>query len=229
MTRRVTTRSALALSALLAVGCAPEQRSSERGDPRLIEVDGISITFEELQPYFDWLTRYRPELGVRTKYVWAMREHVLPLKLAEREFAAQRAEQRALADGLCSVATNINELEQRTQLVSDKSRSNLTRQSAMLPVAMFLFDELTLNAVSQPISLPHGYFVVSAYERHESPLVMADYVDALQVGFITHTALEWQLYWTQKRAEIGAQVTFLHPDYRDDMPDWIQPPPAEKP
>ena len=40
--------------------------------------------------------------------------------------------------------------------------------------------------------LPHGIFVVSAYERHESPLVMADYVEALQVGIITHTSLEWQ-------------------------------------
>jgi hypothetical protein len=58
---------------------------------------------------------------------------------------------------------------------------------------------------------------------------MADYVDALQVGFITHSAVEWQQYWRQKREEIGKKVTFLHPDYRDDMPDWIQPPQPENP
>jgi len=226
---RATWQLALGLSALLLAGCEPAAAPTGRDDPRLIEVDGIAVTFDELQPYYDWLTAYRPGLGVRTKYVWAMREHVLPLKLAEREFAAQRAEKLELAEGLCAVATNIRELEQRTELVTDKARSNLTRQSAVLPVAMFLFDELTLNAVSPPIPLPYGFFVVSAYERHDSQLVMADYVDALQVGFITHTALEWQKYWTAKRAEIGARVTFVHPDYRDDMPDWIQVPAPEKP
>ncbi|MCK5944454.1 MAG: hypothetical protein KAI24_20870 [Planctomycetes bacterium] len=225
---RAATRLSAALAlAVLAAGCGPDEDPAP--EPRLLEIDGITITFEELQPYYDWLTSYRPELGVRTKYVWAMREHVLPLKLAQREFAEQRREQLALAEGLCSVATNIQELEQHSQLITDKTRSNLTRQSALLPVAMFLFDELTLNAVSPPIELPHGIFVVSAFERFESQLVMADYVDALQVGFLTHTALEWEQYWRAKRQEIGKQVTFVHPDYRDDMPDWIELPKPNKP
>ncbi|MEC7723952.1 MAG: hypothetical protein VYD05_00460 [Planctomycetota bacterium] len=220
---------AAAAAALTLAACSGGDAPTPEDDPRLIVIDDITVTFEDLQPYYDWLTEFRPGLGVRTKYAWALREHVLPLKLAEREFPAQRAEQRELARGLCSVATNVMELEQRSALIKDKTRSNLTRQSALLPVAMFLFDELTLNAVSQPIELPHGIFVVSAYERHESPLVMADYVDALQVGFITHTSLDWQKYWIDKRAELGRKVTFLHPDYRDDMPDWIQPPQTEKP
>ncbi len=219
--------AALSAAALLS-GCGPTEPDAA-DDPRLIEVDGISVTFAELRPYVDWLTAYRPELGVRTKYMWALREHVLPLKLAQRDFPEQRAEQRELAYGLRSVATNIQELEERSELVRDKSRSNLTRQSALLPVAMFLFEELTLNAVSEPIELPHGFFLVSAYERYESQLVMADYVDALQVGFITHTATQWQEYWSEKRQEIGQKVTFLHPDYRDDMPPWLKAPTEEKP
>lgn len=229
MSTRAPLRCVAALTALMLAACDRGDAPSPAEDPRLIEIDGITITFEDLQPYYDWLTEYRPGLGVRTKYAWALREHVLPLKLAQREFPEARAKQQVLAEGLCSVATNIMELERRSELIKDKTRSNLTRQSALLPVAMFLFDELTLNAVSRPIELPHGIFVVSAYERHESPLVMADYVDALQVGFITHTSLEWQKYWVEKRAELGRKVTFLHPDYRDDMPDWIHPPKPEKP
>lgn len=228
MNARPSILSSTAIAATLLLA-ACDQRPDPRQDPRLIEIDGITITFDELQPYYEWLASYRPELGVRTKYVWAMREHVLQLKLAQREFPEQRAEQKSLAEGLRSVATNIKELEERSKLIEHKSRSNLTRQSALLPVAMFLFDELTLNAVSEPIELPHGFFVVSAFERYESQLVMADYVDALQVGFITHSAVEWQQYWRQKREEIGKKVTFLHPDYRDDMPDWIQPPQPENP
>ena len=229
MTTRPSKSRAAALLALALTACdGGAGMKTAADDARLIEVDGVAVTFAELQPYFEWLTEFRPGLGERTKYTWAMREHVLPLKFAQREFAGERAQQRALAEGLCSVATNIKELEQRAALITDKRRSDLTRQSAALPVAMFLFDDFTLNAVSQPIELPHGFFVVSAYDRHESPLVMADYVDALQVGFITHTALDWQKYWQSKREEIGAKVTFLHPDYRDDMPDWIQPPTPEE-
>ena len=226
MTSRPANTPAATLLALALAAC--DTGAGAADDPRLIAVDGVEVTFAELQPYFEWLTEFRPGLGERTKYTWAMREHVLPLKIAQREFATERAQQRALAEGLCSVATNIKELERRAALITDKRRSDLTRQSAALPVAMFLFDDFTLNAVSQPIELPHGFFVVGAYDRHESPLVMADYVDALQVGFITHTALDWQKYWSTKREEIGSKVTFLHPDYRDDMPDWIQPPTAEE-
>ena len=230
MSGYASNRCAAALCCALALAaCGKGSQAQPADDPRLIEVDGITITFEELQPYYDWLTEVRPGLGVRTKYSWAMQEHVLPLKLAQREFPQQRAQKRALAEGLSSVATNIAELEEHSRLIEDKRRSNLTRQSAMLPVAMFLFDDLTLNAVSPPIELPHGFFLASAYERYESPLVLADYVDALQVGFITHTAVEWQNYWTEKRKEIGAKVTFVHPDYRDDMPEWLQPAQPEKP
>jgi len=232
---RTTTCSLLAIAAtLLLPGC--DQQPDPRKDPRLIEIDGITITFEDLKPYYDWLTAYRPEAGERTKYTWALREHVLPLKLAQREFPKERAEQKKAAESLRSVVTYIQDLEKQSELITNKTRSNLTRQSALLPVAMFLFDDLTinsvdltLNTVSDPIELPHGFFLVSAYERHESQLVMADYVDALQVGFITHTANQWQEYWTQKRQEIGKKVTFLHPDYRDDMPPWIQVPQPEKP
>ena len=219
--------TALFAATLLLAGC--EQPPDPRKDPRLIEVDGLTVTFEELQPYVDWIASFRPAVGERTKFVWALREHVLPLKLAQREFAEERAKQKELADGLRSVATNILELEEHSKLITDKRRSNLTRSTAMLPVAMFLFDELTLNAVSQPIELPHGFFVVSAYERFESQLVADDYIDALQVGFITHTSPDWHKYWNAKRQEIGRKVTFVHPDYRDDMPPWIQVPQPEKP
>ena len=229
MTTRPSKPRAAAMLALALAACdGGAEKKAAADDARLIEIDGVAITFEELQPYFDWLTEFRPGLGERTKYTWAMREHVLPLKIAQREFADERARQRALAEGLCSVATNIKELEQHAALITDKRRSDLTRQSAALPVAMFLFEDLTLNAVSQPIELPHGFFVVGAYDRHEGPLVMADYVDALQVGFITHTALDWHKYWSRKRQEIGSKVTFLHPDYQDDMPDWIQRPTSKE-
>lgn len=218
---------AFATIAMLFAGCSDNAKST-RTDPRLLVVDGIEITFADLQPYVDFLTETRPEAGTKTKYIWAMRDHVLPLKVAQREFPKERAEQRKLAVALRSVSTNIYELEQQAKLITDKTRSNLSRQSAMLPVAMWLFDELNTNAVSPPIELAQGYFLVSSFTLNKSPLVMADYVDALQVGFITHKSKEWREWWDNKKLTLGKKVTFVHPDYRDNIPTWMELPEDKK-
>lgn len=211
---------------LVAGACSEKTKPAE--EKRLLVIDGIEILFDDLQPYFDFLTSYRPEAGKKTKYIWAMRDHVLPVFAARRAFPKERAVMLERANALCSVATNILELEQHSKLIEHKRRSNLTRISAKLPVAMFLFDELMTNAVSQPIEVPAGYFVVGSYDLKTSPLTIADYVDALQVGFVTHTSKEWREWWENEQQRIGGRVTFVHPDYRDDLPRWMTVPKDEK-
>ena len=225
--RGIATIAAIATMAVLANACSSKKHP--KGDPRLLVIDGIEITFAELQPYFDWLTSFRPELGIKTTYIWALRDHILPLKIAQREFAAERQQQLELAQGLRSVSSNIYELEKSAKLINHKTRSNLTRQSAMLPVAMWLFDELHTNAVSPPIELAQGYFVVGSYEFYPSPMTMTQYVDALQVGFVTHTSKKWRVWWENKQLTLGKKVTFVHPDYRDDIPEWMDLPKNKKP
>ena len=209
--------------------CSNDKAVDPKNDPRLLVIDGIEITFADLDPYYEFLTKNRPELGKKTKYVWAMREHVLPLKVAQRAFPKERAEQLARAKDLCEVATNIYELEQQSRLIEHKTRSNLTRQSAMLPVAMFAFEPENTNAVSPPLELAQGYFVVSTYELNESPLEIAGYVDALQVGFVTHTSKVWRTWWEEEQLTMGQKVTFVHPDYRDDLPPWMKLPKDQNP
>ena len=212
----------------LSHSCAQDPKKPPKQDPRLLVIDGIEVTFEDLKPYYDFLTTNRPEAGEKTKYVWALRDHVLPLKVARRAFAKERAEQLSLAEGLCSVATNVYELEEQSKLIEHKTRSNITRQSAMLPVSLFVFDPANTNAVSPPIELPQGYFVVGTFDLKEGPLVMTDYVDCLQVGFVTHTSLAWRTWWEEEQQRIGSKVTFVHPDYRDDLPPWIKVPKDKK-
>ena len=225
--RGIATIAAIATMAVLANACSSKKHPKD--DPRLLVIDGIEVTFAELQPYFDWLTSFRPELGIKTTYIWALRDHMLPLKIAQREFATERQQQLELAQGLRSVSSNIYELEKRAKLIDHKIRSNLTRQSAMLPVAMWLFDEQHTNAVSPPIELAQGYFVVSSYEFYPSPMAMTQYVDALQVGFVTHTSKKWRVWWENKQLTLGKKVTFVHPDYRDDLPEWMDLPKNKKP
>lgn len=228
--RILRTTLALAIISITSISVGSCTDSSTPTDEnRLIVIDGIEICFDELQPYSDFLDRFRPELGKKTKYIWAMREHILPLKVAQRAFAKERTEQLALAQGLCSVATNIIELAERSSLIQQKRRSNLTRSNSQLPVAMFLFDQTRVGSVSPPLEVPQGYFVVSSYNMSESPLVMADFVDALQVGFVTHTSKEWHDWWESQQQVIGDKVTFVHPDYRDDFPKWVKIPKDQQP
>lgn len=208
--------------ALLTTACGqPEPPPKEE---RLLVIDGIEIRFSDLQPYYDFLKESRPELGVKSTYIWAMRDHVLPVMVARRAFPKERAELLERAQALCSVASNILELEKNSELIVAKTRSNLTRINARLPVAKFLFVEEMTGAVSPPIELPDGYFVVGAYDYNKSQLTIADYVDALQVGFVTHTGKEWVSWWEAEQKRIGDKVTFVHPDYRDNLPKWMKLP-----
>lgn len=227
LARGIATIATIATVAVLADACSG--KPTPKPEARLLVIDGIEITFEELKPYVDWFRAYRPELGIKTTHIWALRDHILPLKVAQRAFPAERAKQLALAEGLCSVSTNIYELEKQSKLINHKTRSDLTRQSAMIPVAMWLFDELNTNAVSAPVELAQGYFVVGSFEYNHSPLVMADYVDALQVGFVTHTSKKWREWWENEQLTMGKKVTFVHPDYRDNLPQWMDPPKDKKP
>lgn len=222
MSRRAQAPRALRLALVAALaGCggkAPEER-------RLLVVDGIEITLADVEPYIAFYDGYLPEGGRKSKALRALEDQVLPLRLAQRAFAPQRAAQRQLAEALCSVATNALELEQQSQQVRDKRRANLTRGTALLPVGMWAFDPTRVGAVSPPLELPHGWFVVGLFDLKESQgLVMDDYVDALQVGFVTHTRIEFDAWYREQQALLADKATFVHPDYEHALPSWLRPP-----
>jgi hypothetical protein len=158
-------------------------------------------------------------------------DHVLPLRLAQRAFAKERSEQRQRAEALRAVATNIEELDRATAQMQSRRRSNVSRNKVHLPVAMFLFDPLNVRGASLPIELPTGWFVVGAYDLIESPAqVLDDYCDALQVGFVTHTADQWRTWYDAQRQDLATKVTWVDPAWANALPDWIQPPkPKDKP
>ena len=224
MTHRADRRRGARVALLCALALAGCSEPDPRNDPRLLVLDGIEIRFDELEPYVAFLDSFRPEGGRKTKVMLALTEHVLPLRLARRAFPAEREEQRRRAEALAAVADNVAELERQSALVEHKRRSALTRMKALLPVAMFLFDPLTRGAVSPPIEVPQGWFVVGAFDYQESPIALADHVDALQVGFVTHTSRQWTEWIEAEQQRIGAKATFVHPDYREMMPAWIEPP-----
>ncbi|MBL8754861.1 MAG: hypothetical protein JNK15_16265 [Planctomycetes bacterium] len=192
---------------------------------KLLVIDGIEITHRDVAPYVVWLDSYLPEGGLKAKVRRALDDHLLPVRVAQRSFAKERAEQRQRADALRSVATNIEELDRATAQMASRRRSNVSRSKVHLPVAMFLFDPLNVRGTSQPIELPMGWFVVGAFDLVESPAQMLDdYCDALQVGFVTHTADQWRTFYDAQRLELAAKVTWVDPAWVSALPDWIKPP-----
>ncbi|MBL9077326.1 MAG: hypothetical protein JNL08_07480 [Planctomycetes bacterium] len=213
----------LPLAAALGLAACSD-RPPAPADDRLLVVDGITITLAEVEPYVAFLDAAVPEAGRKTKIRRIVDEHLLPLRLAQRAFAARRAELREQAAALCGIATNSSELERVAPMQGDRTRRNLSRMQPRLPVAMFLFDPLLTGAVSPPIEVPNGWVVATAFDLHEGALMLDDYVDALQIGFLTHDAEGWGQWLLAERARVAGTVTWVHPDYREAMPDWLHLP-----
>lgn len=217
---------AAALAALLAApgGCS----RSATPERRLLVLDGIEITLADVEPYIAFYDSFLPEGGRKSKIQRALEDYLVPLRLAQRAFPAEREEMRQRAAALCSVAGNAYELDKQSALVKDRRRSDLTRASALLPVAMHVFDPERVGSVSPPLELPHGWFVVGVFDLRQSPgLVIADHVDALQVGFVTHTAQQFQDWYLEQQRRLADTVTFFHPDYEHALPTWLRLPPRK--
>ncbi len=214
--------AALVLAAAAAVfGCGDGEPAA---GTRLLELDGLRFTLDEVAPYVEFLDSCMPEGGRKTKIQKVLDEHVIPLRLAQRAFAAERRQLKEHADALRAVASNVEELERHSALLEAKGRFKITRLQAKLPAAMFLFDPLQLRAVSQPLELPQGWLVVAAYDLHENQLILSEYVDALEVAFVTHTTPKWLEWYAAEKQRLASTATFVHPDYRTAMPEWIQLP-----
>jgi hypothetical protein len=208
---------------LLLAACGGNAPPAES---RLLVVDGIEIALSEVDPYIEFLASFMPNAGRKTRVQLVLDEYLLPLRLAQRAFPKQRAEQREHAEALCSVASNVEELQQRAAMMPPhmKDVRNIRRTHAQLPVAMFLFNQMLQGSVSPPIEVPSGYFVVGSLGMHETQSALDDYCTALQIGFVTHSGTEWQQWIEAEHARIADKVTFVHPDYREALPTWLKPP-----
>ena len=219
--RRLPSRAAAALAATLVAGSCREPAPPP--ETRLLVLDGIEITLAEVEPYVAFFDSYLPEIGRKTKVRRVLDEHLLPLRIAQRAFPEQRRLARERAVALREVATNVLELEQQSSQMRERQRSDLTRNAALLPVAMFAFDPLQVGGVSEPLEVPHGFLLVGVHDLHESPaLQVHDYVDVLQVGFLSHRDHEWRDFFDAEKARLADKATFVHPDYVHAMPAWLR-------
>lgn len=213
----------LLLLAVAPAGCG-DSPAAPTPDPNVVLiVDGIEIRRAEVDRYAAVHSSTAPELGRRTIERHLLENYVLPLRFAQRDFAARRAELLQQARGLAEVASNVLELEQRSELFF-KQRKQVTRRQIEPPVAEFAFDREKLGSVSGVLEVPKGFIVAGCHDILESRIVTEDVADLLQVGFVTHDNREWAEWMRAMQDRIADKVTFVHPDLRDSLPTWMKLP-----
>ncbi len=216
-----------ALLVLLALascgGSQPQAPKQPAPTDVLLRLDGLEITFGEVEPYVKFLDEAMPEGGRLTKVQKVLQDFAVPLALARRAFPEQRAAMRERAAMLRSVATNVAELEQQAAQQT-MSRKLVARGQVDLPVAAFLFDPLQTRGVSDVLEVPRGFVVAAAHEIREGSTTVYDLVDAVLVGFATHTPIEFETWKQLEQERVAAKATYIHPDYRDAMPTWLRLP-----
>lgn len=227
MTRNLAKEMAFGACLLMAwlAGCKDREQvwHSAIEPTKLLVVDGIEITLDDVAPWVEFLDSFGPEVARKVKVRRVLDEYLLPLRFAERSFAAARAVQLEHARRLCSVATNTYELEQHCALLVHK-KQQVSYGSVDFPVAHFVFDELRHGSVSEPLAVPRGFIVASGIDVQKSTLVANDLAEALLVGFYTHSPADWNSWLDIEKHRIAGKVTFVHPDYREAMPEWLQLP-----
>jgi hypothetical protein len=216
------TRAWLLCGVLLAA-CDDAPKPDTHPANLLLTIDGLDITLDEVEQHVKFLDADQPEWATKVKFRRVLEEFTIPLRLAQRAFPEQRAEMRKRAENLRSVADNTAELEQQGAQQVIK-RKDLGRRQVELPVAEFLFNPLLTGSASQPIEVPRGFIVAGAYGLKESAQVINDLVEAVQVGFLTHTPGDWQTWKDNEQLRVADKATYVNPAYRDSMPEWIKLP-----
>jgi hypothetical protein len=189
----------------------------------LLRIDGLEITFGEIEPYVKFLDEAMPEAGRKTKVQKVLQDFTVPLRLAQREFAEPRRKMHERATNLRAVSTNVLELEQQGAQQVIK-RMEVTRNQVDLPIAVYLFDPLNTGGVSDVIEVPRGFVVAAAHEVKEAAAAVFDTVDAVQVGFFTHTPADWETWKSSAQERVADKATYIHPDFREAMPTWLKLP-----
>lgn len=189
----------------------------------LLVVDGdIVVRKEDIAPYSAYFESLDPTMGVKYRTRELLQQHLLPLMLARRTFAAERAELRARAAELREFADNSIELRRRGELMGIEAPDQpFTRNDLPLPVAMWAFRPENLGAVSPPIETPRGYVLVAPIDLEPGLTPVGDRLRAFLVPFHTHDADAFDAWLATAREAVAGHVEFVDESLEDALPAWL--------
>lgn len=216
----------LGLLALAGVRCDPGPAPAARAGV-VLELDGIVVGESELEPLLTFVRAGGEHSGRSRSRQIVLDQHVLPLRFAQRAFAAERARQRELAAAMRRSVVSSGgadpQLRAKGALSGGEPSPGLIGRGNMdLALAAWCFDPDNFGIVSPVLEVPRGFCLVSFADHKPGIERSGDLVDAYQVPFYTHDKVTFQTWWHEQKLALAGKLTYVHPDYVDALPTWLQ-------
>jgi hypothetical protein len=224
----LTRGAAAAVLLLVGGGCsrAPAPGPAP-ADPELaLAFDGLRVTRAELMdlvPYFESIDR---RLGRKHLLRQILEQDVIPLRLAQRDLARERAPLRERAQALHRVVGTggFPELVVKGRPYGvHRPEQGWLRSELPHAVARHAFDEARLGQLSPVLELPQGYALVATSEIRPGATTALDRADACLVTFYTHDAAAFGRWLDGARRKLHTTLTWVSPDLADVVPDYLRP------
>lgn len=221
------TELALLLASLAACDGRPAPEPGPPAPDVVLEVDGLRISQQDVTAFDAYFHELDPHMGSDYRTRELLDRHVIPLALARRAFASQRAEFATRARELRSVADNALELERKGRLAGGfVSDPPLTRNALDLAVARFAFALENIGAASPPIETPRGWVLIAPLDIDQGLVPLMDRVRAVVVPFHTHESTEFDAWLLAAKKALAGKVTWVDPGLRNALPPFLEAPPA---
>lgn len=213
-------------TAVGAFGCEEAPAPAPRPGV-LLELDGIVIEESELQPLLGYVNGMGERVGKSFAAQIVLERHLLPTRVAQRAFAAERAVLRERAEAMRRSVMSSGgadpQLRAKGAIMGGESSGGLIARSGMeLAQAAWCFEPDNLGIVSPVVEVPRGYCLLSVADHRPGIERSGDLVDAYQVPFYTHGKSEFDDWWADRKRELAGKLTYVHPDYVDALPPWLK-------
>lgn len=219
----LTVTATLAAIVIFARCEPPPEPDGPRVPGAIVEFEGVSIMPEDVERWTPYLATWDPKSGQKARRRVALEKEVLPLALSRSAFPGQRAEQLERAREVRSVVGNTIELEAFAEAREfEQATKPYSRSSLPLAVAEFAFLEEHVGAVSDPIEVERGYVLVGVKDLQRGLATAYDLVHLVIAPFYTHPSNEYDAWLEDARTRAKATLSYVHPDYVDLLPIWLQ-------
>ena len=215
--------------ALLLAACGEDDPVAKEPPPGpddvVLIVDGMEITAGEIAEFDEYVATFDKTVGRKFLITHVLQEHVLPLHLARRAHAKRRKELQDQAQALYDVTNNDGHpgLVAKSEVLEGYELEGQTRNDLPMALARFAFDPANLFAVSPPLEVPHGFYVISTSDILSSPSKAAELVTLYLVPFLSfRDAREFRTWYSEQQVLLRDRVEYVHPNYKDALPNWFE-------
>ncbi len=215
---------------LLAAACTCGEGPPSPPPEVALEIDGMRVLASEIAPLCEYLDAVDRHLGRNAKIAAVLDYHVLPLRLAQRAFAAQR---RPLLESCTALRRAVDNgaypaLVAKAGRVRGATALSVLRTELPLSLASWVFAADSIGQVSPVLETPQGFCLVGVWQVEAGATRTADRAEVFQVPFFTHAPDEFDAWLRREKAAVAGRLSYVHPDYADALPPWLQLPPTAR-